>query len=122
MGATLTRTSPPPDDLRSLNGAAPARSIQQRMDALATANDRRTRRAELKRDMKAGRKSASAILASPPEWAEQMKVIDLLMAVPKWGRVKVNHALRFCQVSPSKTVGGISQRQRQELLRWLHGR
>ena len=111
MGTTLIR---PP--------AAPERSLQQRMEALAKANDHRGRRAQLKRDLKAGRRSASAILVAPPEWAENMKVFDLLLAVPKWGRVKVNHALRWSGISPSKTVAGISPRQRSELLRWLHGR
>lgn len=122
MGATLTRT-PPPDDLRSLySGTAPERSIKQRLEALERANDHRSRRAQLKRDMKAGRKSASVVLASPPEWAETMKVFDLLLAVPRVGRVKVNKELGRVSVAPSKTVGGISPRQRTELLRWLHGR
>jgi hypothetical protein len=92
------------------------------MSALDRANDVRIRRATLKRDIKAGRMSASQILAVPRDWAETMRVFDLLMVVPKCGRVKAAKALQVAEVSPRKTLGGISERQRRDLLRWLHGR
>lgn len=95
--------------------AAPERSLQQRMDALARANEVRTRRAQLKRDLKAGRVDVLDYLLEPPEWIETMKVFDLLLAVPKAGRVKVQKTLLQCRASMSKTVGGMSQRQRSEL-------
>lgn len=112
----------PVDDLRTLYGPAPDRSLEQRLAALARANDVRVRRAELKRDLKAGRRTASAVLADPPEWAEAMKVVDVLLALPRWGVVAVRRVCRFVEMSPAKTVGGLSPRQRTELLRWLHGR
>ena len=40
----------------------------------------------------------------------------MLLAVPKYGRVKVDKILRQCKISPSKTVGGLSERQRNELV------
>lgn len=97
----------------------PPRSIQQRRDALERANDVRLKRAKLKRDLRAGRIRASYIIANPPEWLETMKVMDLLMAVPRIGRVKVSKALKVVQISHAKTVGGLSHRQRQELVWWL---
>lgn len=99
--------------------AAPERSLQQRMDALSRANDIRTRRAQLKRDLKAGRKSIHDLLLEPPEFIETAKVFDLMLAVPKYGRVKANKVLVNCRISPSKTVGGMSQRQRAELVSLL---
>src|SRR5207302_749250 len=42
--------------------AAPERSLTQRMDALQRANEIRSRRAQLKRDLKAGRQSIHALL------------------------------------------------------------
>ena len=36
----------------------------------------------------------------------------MLLAVPKYGRVKVNKMLLTCRISPSKTIGGLSERQR----------
>ena len=100
---------------------APERTRQQRMEALQRANDVRSDRAKLKRDLKAGRKSAAAQLLDPPEWLRSAKVIELLLAVPKWGRVKAQKALRDAGVSPSKTIGGLSRRQRVELVRALDG-
>ena len=100
-------------------GTAPERSLTQRMDALKRANEIRTRRAALKRDLKAGRAGIHALLLDPPEYLLTAKVFDLLLAVPKYGRVKVNRILTQCRISPSKTIGGLSERQRAELVSFL---
>ncbi len=97
----------------------PERSLQQRMDALERANQIRIRRAHFKRDLKLGRISAHAYLLDPPEWLCTMKIFDLLMATPKIGRVKAHRALKYLRVSPSKTVGGLSPRQRMEIVSFL---
>ena len=78
------------------SAAAPERSLDQRMDALRRANDIRTARAKLKKDLKAGKAS-----------------------IPKYGRVKANRILNQCRISPSKTIGGLSERQRTELVSLL---
>ena len=96
--------------------AAPERSLTQRMEALQRANDVRSRRAQLKRDLKAGRQQIHDLLLAPPEYLQSAKVFDLLLAVPKYGRVKVNKILGQCRISPSKTLGGLSERQRAELV------
>ena len=96
--------------------AAPERSLVQRMDALQRANEIRTKRAQLKRDLKAGRHSIHQLLLHPPDYVETAKVVDMLLVVPKYGRVKVDKILRQCKISPSKTVGGLSERQRNELV------
>jgi hypothetical protein len=107
--------SPP----KTTPGAAPERSLAQRLDALKRANDIRTRRARLKRDLKAGRVQIQALLLDPPEYVLTAKVFDLLLAVPKYGRVKANRILTQCRISPSKTIGGLSERQRSELVSHL---
>ncbi len=86
------------------------------MDALNRANDIRTRRARLKKDLKAGHTTIQDLLLDPPEYVETAKVFDMLLAVPKYGRVKVNKVLVTCRISPSKTIGGLSERQRAELV------
>ncbi len=98
---------------------APERSLVQRMDALKRANAVRSRRAQLKRDLKGGRQSIQQLLLDPPEYVETAKVFDMLLAVPKYGRVKVNKILTQCRISPSKTIGGLSERQRTELVALL---
>lgn len=89
------------------------------MDALQRANEVRTKRAALKRDLKAGRTSIHDLLLDPPDYLETAKVFDMLLAVPKYGRVKVNKILVQCRISPSKTIGGLSERQRTELVSML---
>ena len=100
---------------------APARSLDQRLDALGKANEVRSRRAALKADLKHGAANIRDVLAAPPEFLLTAKVSDLLMAAPKCGRVKSAKILEQCRISPSKTVGGLSERQRHELLATFGG-
>ena len=93
--------------------------MNQRMDALQRANQIRTRRAQLKRDLKGGRVSIQKLLLDPPDFLETAKVFDMLLAVPKYGRVKANKVLQQCRIAPSKTIGGLSERQRTELVGML---
>jgi hypothetical protein len=95
---------------------APVRSLDQRMEALKRANEIRVRRAQLKRDLKSGDVQIEKILSNPPGYVETAKVFDMLMAVPKFGRVKAARFLNQCRISQSKTVGGLSERQRAELV------
>lgn len=110
--ATLTRPEP-------TCSPAPERSLAQRMEALARANGVRSKRAQLKRDLKAGRQEIRELLLNPPGYLETAKVFDLLLAVPKLGRVKVNQRLNVVKIAPSKRVGGLSTRQRHELIKTL---
>ncbi|HXV96672.1 MAG TPA: integration host factor, actinobacterial type [Gaiellaceae bacterium] len=98
---------------------APLRSLDQRMEALRRANEIRVRRAQLKKNLKAGTVQIEEILRNPPEYVETAKVFDILMAVPKFGRVKAARFLNQCRISQSKTVGGLSDRQRAELVALL---
>lgn len=98
---------------------APERSLDQRMDALRRANTIRSQRAQLKRDLKSGATSISAVIADPPEFVLTAKVFDMLMAVPKYGKVKATRFLNTCRIAQGKTIGGLSERQRAELLEVL---
>lgn len=95
---------------------APSRSLDQRMEALNRANEIRVARAQLKRDLKQRRVRIEQVIANPPDYVLTAKVYDMLVAVPRLGRVKVGRLLTQCRISQSKTVGGLSERQRTELL------
>jgi hypothetical protein len=110
---------PPVTHTPPKHAAAPERSLVQRMEALQRANEIRSRRATLKKDLKGQRVSIHSLLLDPPEYVETAKVSELLLAVPKYGRVKVNKVLAQCRISPSKTIGGLSERQRNELVSFL---
>ena len=97
-------------------GDAPARSAAQRLGALRRANEIRVGRAQLKKHLAAGSVRISDILATPPECAQTQAVHDLLLALPKYGPARVARLLVHCRISPSKTVAGLSDRQRKELI------
>jgi len=86
------------------------------MEALKRANDIRVRRAQLKKDLKTGAANIDDVLGDPPDYVSTAKVFDILMAGPKFGRVKAARFLNQCRISQSKTVGGLSERQRAELI------
>jgi hypothetical protein len=96
--------------------APPERSLRQRRAALVRANEIRTYRKNLKLDLVAGRRAVADLILDPDDKLATMAVLDLLLATPKVGRVKVQKALLTARVSPSKTVGGLTQRQRTDLV------
>jgi len=94
----------------------PERRLDQRLSALQKANDIRAKRARLKKDLKAGRVNPKPLLEDPPEYIHTMKVEELLRATPKIGRVKAMKYMNRVRISASKSVGGMSERQRMELV------
>ena len=99
----------------------PERTQNQRMEALRRANDIRSERARLKEGLRTGEMAIVDILADPPACVHTAKVMDLLLAVPKYGRVKANKVLERCRISPARTVNGLTPRQRKELLEMMGG-
>jgi hypothetical protein len=95
---------------------APGRSADQRRAALAGANDVRLQRAALKADLKRGSVSIAALISDPPKCLTSAKVMKLLMALPGCGPVKAARLLERCQVSPRKSLGGLTERQREALM------
>jgi len=89
------------------------------MEALRRANDIRSERARLKEALRNGDIAITDVLSDPPACVATAKVLDLVLAVPKYGRVKANKLLERCRVSSSKTVNGLTPRQRKELLDML---
>ena len=89
------------------------------MDALRRANDIRSRARAAQGTAALGELSIIDVLADPPVCVHTAKVLDLVLAVPKYGRVKANKLLERCRVSSSKTVNGLTPRQRKELLDML---
>ncbi len=78
---------------------APERSLQQRRDALVKANDIRVKRKHLKWDLKAGRVNIHDLIMDPPDMIHTMKLFELMLTIPKYGRVKVNKILTQCRIS-----------------------
>jgi len=95
---------------------APAQTLEQRLRALRQANEIRSRRAALKKELASGRVRIADVLARPPAYAKTAKVRDLLLAVPKVGPARAARVLSRCRIAPAKTVAGMTERQRGELI------
>jgi ribosomal protein S13 len=112
----------PAEKKRTRAAAVPERSLDERLEALKRANDIRTARAELKKAIAGEHVSVLDVLADPPEYVLTAKVYDLLLAVPRFGRVRANKILNQARITPRRTVGSLSERQRHELLSLLDRR
>lgn len=98
----------------------PTRSPEQRLVALRHANQVRLARARLKHAIRDGDHDLAVLLVrDPTPVVASMKVEDLLLVVPKLGPVKVTRLLHRCAVARSKTLGGLTHRQRDALSREL---
>jgi hypothetical protein len=84
---------------------------------LQKANTIRAERSRLKRDLAAGRVQITKVLAHPPEFADTERVVVLLLAVPKYGPARVSKLLTRERISETKRLGGLTDRQRQALIR-----
>jgi hypothetical protein len=103
------------------NASVPGRSREQRLRALRLANEIRSARAQLKKDLASGKIELAQILAQPPECLRTARVRDVLLALPKIGSVKAGRILADCGIAHSKTLAGLTERQRTELLNRFRG-
>lgn len=97
--------------------STPTRTLEQRLTALQHANEIRTHRSHLKRDVKEGRLTVIDLLDDP--LCDTMKIGDALIAQPKIGAVKRNRILTKLSISPSRSLNGLSERQRTKLVEEL---
>lgn len=98
------------------DGTPPSRSHEQRLNALERANQIRTARAELKREIRHGARTLESLLDHPD--TASMKVLAALLEVPKIGPTKARRIMKSAGCSPSKTFGGLTDRQREDLIRF----
>lgn len=91
----------------------------QYMQALARANEVRLARAGLKRRVSTGEITVAEILLGEYWEAENMTISDLLMSQRRWGHTRCRKLLMQVPVSENKTVGSMTERQRNALAQLL---
>jgi hypothetical protein len=91
----------------------------QWLNALDRANDVRSRRALVKHELAAGTLRIVDLLANPPSCVETATVRQLLLALPRFGPVKVRRLLVHCRIADAKTVAALTDRQRGVLIEQL---
>ncbi len=93
----------------------------QYMRALERANQVRLARADLKRRIASGEIDVTEVLLDCPWEADSMAVADLLMSQRRWGQTRCRKFLAQLPMSEKKTIGSMTDRQRQTLVAMLRG-
>ncbi|HWF35974.1 MAG TPA: hypothetical protein VG295_11395 [Solirubrobacteraceae bacterium] len=94
----------------------------QRLRALERANQVRLARATLKRRIAEGKVPAASIILDSPWEASSWSVGDLLMSQRRWGSTRCHKFLRSLEISETKQIGTLTERQRLALATHLDGR
>ena len=90
-------------------------SEPQRLRALQRANEIRLQRAALKRRIAAGEVSAAEVILHPPKAAVSWSVGDLLISQRRWGTTRCRRFLARNNITETKHVGTLTDRQRNLL-------
>lgn len=95
----------------------PPLSDEQRRQALEKAAEARRKRAELKEQLKSGRLSLRDLLErSTDDIVGKMKVSTVLESLPGVGRVRARKLMEKLDISDSRRIRGLGQKQRENLL------
>lgn len=95
----------------------PQLSEEQRKEALAKAAEARKKRAELKAELKTGKKSLKDVLAQQDDpIVGKMKVSTVLEALPGVGKVRARNIMERLEISATRRVRGLGAKQKEALL------
>lgn len=93
------------------------RTDANRAAALVLANEIRFARARMKEALRTGRRPMAAeIVKTPPRYVTSMKLFKLLVSIPGFGPVRAHKLMLYARIADGKTVGGLSPRQRDEVV------
>ncbi len=97
--------------------ALPNLSDADRKKALEKAARARQQRAELRKSLKAGDKTAADVLKNSADpIVARMKVRSLLESLPGFGKAKAAKMMDDLDISPTRRVQGLGSKQREQLL------
>ena len=97
----------------------PALTPEQRRAALEKAAEARAARAAVKAKLKMGSLSLAEALASDDVHIAKMKVVAMLEALPKVGKVKARRIMDEVGIADNRRIQGLGAQQRAALLERL---
>lgn len=114
-----TTTAPARDELRHVDRAAPKSTVarQQRLSALAHANDARRAISEIRGEISRGELAVADALRDPR--AQRMAVYDVLRARRRCGPRIARKILHHLQISERRRVCELTDRQRAAIAQRL---
>ena len=98
--------------------AIPQLTPEQRKKALEKAQIARTQRAKVKAELKSGKTTIKKVLAdcAKDDVIGRMKVLDLISALPGFGKAKAAKVMKECKIADSRRIKGLGDVQRENLL------
>jgi hypothetical protein len=97
--------------------ALPTLTPEQRAQALEKAAEARKKRAELKGELKSGKRTLADVLQrSGEDTVGKMKVSTVLESLPGVGKVRAQKLMEELDISASRRVRGLGTKQRAQLL------
>ena len=95
----------------------PTLNEEQRRQALVKAAEARRKRAELKGELKSGKRSLKDVLeSSGNDTVGKMKVSTVLESLPGVGKVKARKIMEQLDISATRRVRGLGAKQKGALL------
>lgn len=99
--------------------AVPNLSTEERAKALEKAQEMRTKRMELRKELKAGKTTLEEVLKRDDEIVARMKVKYLLESLPNVGKITAVSIMEEIGINESRRIQGLGKRQLAELLEKL---
>ncbi|MGM9567938.1 MAG: integration host factor, actinobacterial type [Clostridia bacterium] len=99
--------------------AVPNLSTEERAKALEKAQEMRTKRMELRKELKAGKVTLAEVLKRDDEIVTRMKVKYLLESLPNVGKITAVSIMEEIGINESRRVQGLGKRQLAMLLEKL---
>lgn len=99
--------------------AVPNLSTEERAQALAKAQEMRTKRMELRKELKSGKVSLTEVLKRDDEVVSRMKVKYLLESLPNVGKITAVSIMEEIGINESRRIQGLGKRQKAMLLEKL---
>mgnify|MGYP002408508675 CR=1 FL=1 len=93
---------------------------EEKLEALKKAQDMRSKRAELRAQLKRGNLTLQEVLdQADDEVIARMRVTYLLQSLPQVGKVTSEKVMREIGINENRRVQGLGTRQKDELLKRL---
>ena len=98
--------------------ALPTLTPEQRAQALAKAAEARKKRAEVKGELKSGKRTLADVLktANDDGTLGKMKVSTVLESLPGVGKVRAQKIMEELDISATRRIRGLGSKQRELLL------
>ncbi|HOP73905.1 MAG TPA: integration host factor, actinobacterial type [Bacillota bacterium] len=100
--------------------ALPKLSLEEKKKALKKAQEVRSKRAQIRQNLKSGKTTIRELLANiDDEVIAKMRVVYMLESLPRIGKVKTKKIMSDIGIDETRRIQGLGNRQKQALIERL---